>query len=172
MYEYIAVVRSVYDSDTFRADVDLGFGVWTSNVAFRLLGIQGWELGSAKGRAARDAARTLMPVGAEVLIRTRKDEREKYGRMLATVLCEVGDVGEALIAGGHAVAWDGTGPRPETPVTVSEKPLPVRLARVSPEDTQDDFALAKGMGQPPAFVPDGRYGLTRRWPPLPVREDD
>lgn len=113
MYEYIAVVRSVYDGDTFRADVDLGFGIWTSNIPFRLLGVQAWELGSPGGIPARDALRRLIPIGSEILVRTKKDSREKYGRMLATVLCTAGDVSEALIAGGHAVAWDGTGPRPE-----------------------------------------------------------
>lgn len=145
MYEYIAVVRSVYDGDTFRADVDLGFGIWTSNQAFRLFGVQAWELGSAGGKAARDFVRKLVPVGSEVLIRTRKDAREKYGRMLATVLCEAGDVAQALIASGHAVAWDGTGPRPE------------QLAL---------FEAVSAVAQPPVFEAQGRYALAKSWKPL------
>lgn len=112
MYEYIAVVRSVHDGDTFRADVDLGFGVWISNQPFRLMGIQAPELGNVKGRDARDALRRLIPVGGEVRIKTQKDTREKYGRWLAVVTGVDGDIGDALIASGHAVAWDGTGPKP------------------------------------------------------------
>lgn len=167
MYEYIAVVKNVHDADSFRADVDLGFGVWISNIPFRLLGIQGWEVGKEGGRAARDAARALMPVGGEVLIKTRRDDREKYGRYLATVLCEAGDVATALVAGGHAVWWDGTGPRPERTESAI---LPVRQAVVLPTDTQDDFALAKG--QPPVFEGRGRFPFARRWPAQPVREEN
>jgi endonuclease YncB( thermonuclease family) len=115
VYEYIAVVRSVHDGDSFRADVDLGFGIWARGIPFRLAGIQAWELGSAEGRAARDFARGLMPVGAEIVIRTRRDTREKYGRMLATVLTESGDVCAALVAAGFAVPWEGDGKKPEPP---------------------------------------------------------
>lgn len=112
MYEYEAVITSVHDGDTFRADVDCGFGIWRKNEVFRLEGINAPELGSTGGRAARDFARELMPVGSRVTIRTRKDAREKYGRYLATVQCAEGDVAESLIASGHAKPWDGTGIRP------------------------------------------------------------
>lgn len=112
MYEYVAVVRSVHDGDTFRADCDLGFGVWLSNVPFRLLGLNAPELGSPGGREARDYLRGLMPVGTEIVIRTKKDSREKYGRLLATVLGSLGDVNNSMVASGHAKAWDGTGSRP------------------------------------------------------------
>lgn len=113
MYEYKAVVRSVYDGDTFRADVDLGFGVWKFSEPFRLVGLQAPELGSVGGREARDWLRVLLPVGAVIKVHTIKDAREKYGRYLADVFAEDGCwVNQLLIRAGHAVAWDGTGPRP------------------------------------------------------------
>jgi micrococcal nuclease len=124
VYEYIAVVRSVHDGDTFKADIDLGFGIWFSNQTFRLLGIQAWELKEEGGPAARDELARLMPIGSEILIRTKKDSKEKFGRYLATVLSHGGDVATALVAGGHAVFWDGHGPRPENP-----NPHPAELPR-------------------------------------------
>lgn len=112
MYEYVAIIESVHDGDTFRARIDLGFGVWIANEAFRLTGINAPELGTAKGKPSRDELRRLMPVGSRVVIRTHKDGREKYGRYLATVTAAEGDVATSLIASGHALPWDGTGQRP------------------------------------------------------------
>ena len=154
MYEYIAVVRSVHDGDTFRADVDLGFGVWTSNQAFRLYGIQAWELGDPRGKPARDELRKLIPVGSEILIKTRKDAREKYGRMLATVLAPVGDVADELVAGGHGVYWDGHGPRPVSvpPMIPRQLTYPERIYSldVTAEKQSEWDLAAKSQPEPDA----------------------
>lgn len=111
MFEYRAHIRSVYDGDTIRADIDLGFGIWTANQPLRLLGIDAPELGTPEGRAARDFLRGLLPVGAEVVIRTVRDTGDKYGRLLATVWDREGAYGDSvndyLIAAGHAVPYDG-----------------------------------------------------------------
>jgi endonuclease YncB( thermonuclease family) len=43
-----------------------------------------------------------------VTIRTKKDESDKYGRMLATIVNGAGVVvNEEMIRAGHAVAYDG-----------------------------------------------------------------
>lgn len=87
MYEYAAHVVSVYDGDTFRADVDLGFRVTYRALDFRLLGLNAPELrgdSAAAGLASRDALRTLM-LGQAVILQTKLDKQEKYGRWLATV---------------------------------------------------------------------------------------
>jgi len=112
MYEYEAVVRSVYDGDTIRADVSCGFGIWTSNQSLRLLGIDAPELGKPGGKEARDYLRTLLPVGASVIIRTVRDETEKYGRLLATITATGIDgaaynVNQQMISDGHAVPYFG-----------------------------------------------------------------
>jgi len=114
MYEYRAHVRSVYDGDTIRADIDCGFGIWTANQSLRLLGIDAPELGKPGGKEARDYLRGLLPVGTAVTIRTVKDETEKYGRLLATIV-KADDtltipVNDAMVLAGHAVPYNG-GPR-------------------------------------------------------------
>lgn len=116
MYEYEATIVSVHDGDTLRADVDLGFDTWRGNEPFRLLGIQAPELGKPGGRESRDWLRDLLPIGTVIRIVTEKDRTEKYGRYLATIFLpgKLDDlnVNEALVDAGHAVRWDGTGPRP------------------------------------------------------------
>lgn len=112
-YRYRAVVASVYDGDTFRADVDLGFSTWIKNVSFRMVGIDTPELRGVSpeekeaGYAARDRLRELMPAGAEVLIASTK--AGKYGRYLADVYREVDGaevhVNQTLLDEGHAVPY-------------------------------------------------------------------
>jgi micrococcal nuclease len=112
LYEYNAVIRSVYDGDTCRADIDCGFGIWTSNQSLRLLGIDAPELGKPGGIEARDYLRKLIPVGSNVVIHTVKDETEKYGRLLASIVAtgpngaEV-NVNQQMISDGHAVPYFG-----------------------------------------------------------------
>jgi micrococcal nuclease len=108
MYEYRAVVRSVHDGDSIRCDVDLGFGVILRDQPLRVALIDAPELGTDTGRAARDYLRQLLPTGCEVVIRTHKDKREKYGRLLAQITGLHGeDVTTALIAAGHGKSYDG-----------------------------------------------------------------
>ncbi len=112
-YRYHAVVASVYDGDTFRADVDLGFMTWIRNVSFRMYGIDTPELRGVSveekeaGYAACDRLLELMPVGAEVLIESTK--AGKYGRYLADVYREIDGeevhVNRALVDEGHAVPY-------------------------------------------------------------------
>jgi micrococcal nuclease len=113
MYEYRATVVSVYDADTVRLDVDLGFNTWVRNWPFRLNGIDAPELGTPAGRAARDYLRSLCPPGAQLTAITIKDRAEKYGRMLADLYHAddpVNSINQDLIDAGHAVAYSG-GPR-------------------------------------------------------------
>ena len=93
MYEYKAKIRSVYDGDSFRADLSLGFGVIDTGAkgkgrAFRLYGIDTPEMTGKdrpKGIAARDYVREMMPIGSEVIIKSIMDTSGKYGRYLAIV---------------------------------------------------------------------------------------
>lgn len=115
MYEYRARVASVYDGDTVRLDVDLGFKSWLMNVPFRLAGIDAVELGSERGREARDWLRARLPVGHPVVLITQKDKTEKYGRYLAEIYLPespdpVTSLNQQLVDAGYAVPYDG-GPR-------------------------------------------------------------
>lgn len=110
MYTYNALVTSVFDGDTFRADVDLGFGIWKRNESFRLWGLDAPEIAgdkSGKGKAARDALRALI-LNKEVTITTKVDRQEKYGRYLAKVTVIQGekevDVNLYMIEVGYAVS--------------------------------------------------------------------
>lgn len=112
MYEYTAKIDGVHDGDTCTATVDLGFCA-SIQLHLRLIGINAPELSQPTGPAARDHLKAMID-GKTVMVKTQKDKQEKYGRYLATIF--VGDdptsVNERMISAGHAVAWDGKGPRP------------------------------------------------------------
>ncbi len=110
MYEYRATVASIYDADTVRLNVDLGFGIWTVKRAFRLAGIDAPELGTPEGLAARDWLRALLPVGSPLIAITVKDQGDKYGRFLAWLYLPddpLRSVNDRLIDRGHAQPYDG-----------------------------------------------------------------
>ncbi len=81
LYHYAAVVTRWIDGDTCKADVDLGFHIWSRDVSIRVLGIDCPERGQpGYGEAAR-AAQDLVPLGTRVLIRSEK--LDSFGRLLA-----------------------------------------------------------------------------------------
>jgi len=87
-YEYKAKVTKVYDGDTFTVDIDLGLGVWMHGQKIRLYGVDTPEVRGkerARGIQVRDYVRELI-LGENVLLRTFKDKKGKYGRWLARVL--------------------------------------------------------------------------------------
>ncbi len=109
MYEYRAEVRSVYDGDTIRADINLGFGVVLENQKLRLLGINTPEIrGDSRehGLMARDALRDKIE-GMTVTVRTHKDSQGKYGRWLAVVYLGEENVNEWLLNHGFATKYQG-----------------------------------------------------------------
>lgn len=89
LYYYKALVYDVYDGDTFKADVDLGFDIHTK-LTFRLYGVDTPELNKAAqkeaGKLARDFARNAI-LEKEVIIQSFKPQgsKDKYGRYLAKV---------------------------------------------------------------------------------------
>lgn len=106
MYRYKAVVRSVYDADTIRCDIDLGCKVWLHNEPLRLYGIDAPELRGFEredGLMARDWLRKRLPEGAEIIIDTKKDSKGKYGRWLAVVHLDGENLNEKLVKSGHAI---------------------------------------------------------------------
>lgn len=110
-YVYLARVVSVHDADTLLADVDLGFGV-SIRMPLRLNGLNAPELSTPAGKVAAIWLQARLPAGQQILLATIKDRREKYGRYLAEIFLDGEPLNTALIAAGHAVAWDGHGPRP------------------------------------------------------------
>lgn len=108
MYEYNAVVRSVFDGDTIRADVDCGFGIWSMNEPLRLYGINAPELRGEtleEARISRNWLLAQIPIGSRIVIKTYKDRKEKYGRYLATIYVNDRNINEELVVNGLAVPY-------------------------------------------------------------------
>ncbi len=87
-YKYKAVVVKVYDGDTIKVDIDLGFSLTFERVTLRLNRINAPELrGSerSEGLKSRDRLRELV-LNKEIIIKTIKDKKGKYGRYIAEVI--------------------------------------------------------------------------------------
>ena len=108
MYTYKAKIVSVYDGDTLRVDIDLGFNIIMRNESIRLYGIDTPELrGDEKvsGYAAKNKLLELIPIGSDVIIQTIKDSKEKYGRYLGIIFVNGLNINEEMIKTGHAVEY-------------------------------------------------------------------
>lgn len=103
MYEYTASLIRVVDGDTLHLEVDLGFDVRRRDT-FRLFGLNAPEMSTPEGQAAREWLAQKLGEGP-LVITTRKDRREKYGRYLAILWVDAANVNEAMIAAGHAVPY-------------------------------------------------------------------
>jgi micrococcal nuclease len=121
-YVFRARLTRVIDGDTVVLAADLGLRV-THELVVRLRGCNAPEHGTPAGDAATDyttkwLAGTAGPDGWLRLV-THADPGDKYGRWLADVTDQAGskDLAAALIAAGHAVKWDGRGPKPVPPAT-------------------------------------------------------
>lgn len=77
------VVR-VIDGDTIQADLDLGWGVILRKATIRIADINCPELSTAEGVTAAARTAALLPAGSPVQVISHK--RDKYGRVLASVL--------------------------------------------------------------------------------------
>jgi micrococcal nuclease len=107
-YTYRARIVAVYDGDTVTAEIDLGFNTVRAREILRLYGIDAPEVRGperARGIVSRDALRGWIE-GKEVTIRTVRDQREKYGRYLATIVLEGENINEKLITEKLAVRRD------------------------------------------------------------------
>jgi micrococcal nuclease len=111
LYFYNAVVTSIYDGDTIRANIDLGFNTWIFNQKLRLVGIDTPEIRGKErpqGLLAKDFVIERIPVGSEIYVMTQKDKTEKYGRYLATIFyggSDMKNLNVELLESGHAESF-------------------------------------------------------------------
>lgn len=121
-YVYDAIIEDVYDADTVRLTVELGFDQARRRVALRLHGCNARELNEPGGIEARNFLRNLLPLGTRVLIRSIQNDKfgGRYNALLA--LPDGRDVVTLLIKAGYAAAWNGEGPRPVPAWPIPEKP--------------------------------------------------
>lgn len=100
-------VKRVVDGDTIELIVDLGFGL-SKTMTVRLYGIDTPEVygknACKEGRAASAFVKKLLPEGTAVTMTTFKDSKGKYGRYLAKLSVDGQDLGDILLASGHAKA--------------------------------------------------------------------
>lgn len=104
MYEYKAKIISIYDGDTVTAEIFVGFNV-TIKEKLRLSGINAPELRGDErpdGLISRDKLREKL-LNKEVIIKTFKDKKGKYGRYIAEIFLEEESINEWLVTEGLAI---------------------------------------------------------------------
>lgn len=111
LYTYKATVNSIYDGDTIRVDIDLGFGIIFRDQSLRLLGIDTPEVRGeerSQGLISKAFVEQRIPVGSVIKIATQKDRKEKFGRYLATVYYgeELKNLNEELLQNGMAKPYE------------------------------------------------------------------
>jgi micrococcal nuclease len=92
LYHYKMTVTKVVDGDTIYGDVDLGFNIGYRKMEFRLSGINTPETKGATREAGLISKQFVLDsvMGKDVIIVTKRDTKEKYGRYLAEVFFLVG----------------------------------------------------------------------------------
>ena len=106
LYFYHAIVTDIYDGDTIRVNIDLGFNTWIFDQKLRLYGIDTPEIRGEErpfGLIARDFVCKRIPVGTYIQVLTQRDATGKYGRYLATIFYDDGkNLNEELLLSGNA----------------------------------------------------------------------
>jgi len=92
LYHYKMTVTKVVDGDTVYGDVDLGFNIGFKKMEFRLSGINTPETKGATREAGLTSKKFVEDaiLNKDVIIVTKKDGKEKYGRYLAEIFFLVG----------------------------------------------------------------------------------
>jgi micrococcal nuclease len=112
-YWYRASVVKVIDGDTLDIDIDLGFDIWHS-IRVRLYGIDAAEVRSSNAEIKESGLKAKEFVknwfdrrGYNILIQTKRDKTEKYGRILAEVYSGLDNLNNDLITEGLAKPYFG-----------------------------------------------------------------
>ena len=138
MYEYKCIVVKVVDGDTVDVDIDLGFGVWMRKQRIRMYGIDAPE--------SRTSNRLEKPYGIaskkfligmlddkELILKTHKDAKGKYGRILGEIwrTTDFADqsINEYMIEKHHAVRYMG-----QSKIDISEQHIKNRLKITLPSE--------------------------------------
>ena len=121
MFEYSCRIVRVVDGDTVDVDIDLGFDLWLKKQRIRLYGVDTPEsrtrdLEEKKyGFAAKDFVEKYLPVDSKQTLRTRLDDRGKFGRILGEFVVQQewegqtisSTVNDQLIRQHHGVKYHG-----------------------------------------------------------------
>lgn len=114
--EYPCRVTAVHDGDTFDVEISIGFDLLKKD-SVRLAGLDTPELVTPEGKVAREAVVKLIDSKDITLVLTLdkngNPRREKYGRLLATVLIGKDSLNQIIIdqhigrpySGGKKEPW-------------------------------------------------------------------
>ena len=112
MYEYSCRVNRVIDGDSVDVCIDLGFDIsFTSSV--RLYGIDTPESRTRDpdekkcGLLAKKFLEDAVKNGKTIIIRTQKDEKGKFGRVLGSLVIDGININHKMIEENLAVAYYG-----------------------------------------------------------------
>ena len=107
----ISSINSVYDGDTFRANIADYPPIVGENIGIRINGIDTPEI---RGKCAKEISLakdaqsfTEKTLRSAKVVELRKLKRGKYFRIVADVYADSINVGDELIEEGLAVAYDG-----------------------------------------------------------------
>lgn len=116
IYEYKAQIVTVTDGDTVRADIDLGCDV-RLRLTLRLAGINAPEMSTLEGPVAKAWLTDVVGAG-QLVMRTIKDRREKFGRYLGYLwrvdegvftdwgfTTDLPSINERMVTAGQAVVY-------------------------------------------------------------------
>ena len=113
MHEYKVNVLRVVDGDTVDVDIDLGFSTWLKKQRIRLYGIDTPEtrtrdLDEKKyGKMATNFLSDTIKDAEVVALRTYKDKKGKYGRILGEIICDGVNMNQVMVETHLAVAYFG-----------------------------------------------------------------
>ena len=118
MYEYNCRILKVVDSDTIDVDIDLGFSVWLDKQRIRLLGIDAPAARTRnkeekiRGLLSKEKLKSLCPVGSLIQLKTHKDDKGKFGRILGELVVDTAsensvNVNQWLVENNYAVTYSG-----------------------------------------------------------------
>jgi micrococcal nuclease len=111
MYEYKCEVDRVVDGDTVDVIIDCGFSIF-HKARVRMYGIDTPE---SRTRDKDEKARGLMSKDflvkelskGDVVIKTKKDKKGKFGRILGELYVNDININQMMIHGFYAVSYDG-----------------------------------------------------------------
>jgi|TARA_R100000149_G_scaffold65536_2_gene40347 micrococcal nuclease len=112
MYEYSCRINRVIDGDSVDVCIDLGFDIsFTSSV--RLYGVDTPESRTRDpeekkcGLLAKKFLEEAVKNGKNIIIRTQKDEKGKFGRVLGSLIIDGTNINHKMIEENLAVAYYG-----------------------------------------------------------------
>lgn len=156
LFTYWMDVKEVHDGDTITVEWDLGRSIVLRDEKIRLLGINAPEVNKPEqvqaGLLARDFLRALI-LGKRVVVQTKKDSKEKFGRFLGTVYLSQADgsfidVNELMVASGHAVRFMVSDNEPTREVIVNGTHIEVVVDTLS----YDDAVILAGKAPGPGYT--------------------